>query len=137
METGPRQMEKDPRVLKLKSRKRGMWHQSRGDRLGEPSRWFKWSRKIRRKRARVAPGLVEKRPREEDERRYNATIVVATTSCGIARNGRKLKRSFVPPQETENPAPFTHTNGSLGWSPWISRRQRGRRQRYVIAERRQ
>ena len=85
--------------------------------MGEPSRWFKWSRKIRRKRAKVARGLVEKRPREEDERRYNATIVVATTSCGIVRSGKKLKRSFVPPRETENPAPFAHTDGSPGWNP--------------------
>ena len=89
-----------------------MWHRSRGARMGEPSRWFKWSRKIRRKRAKVARGLVEKRPREEDERRYNATIVVATTSCWIARSGRKLKRSFVPPRETENLAPFAHMDMS-------------------------
>ena len=115
VERGPRQVE--PKVLKTKNRKRGMWRRSRGARLGEPSRWFKWSRKIRRKRAKVAWGLVEKGPREEDERRYKATIVVVTTSCGIVRSGRKLKRSFVPPREIENLAPFAHTDRSPGGNP--------------------
>ena len=127
-------MEKDTRVLKVKNRKRGMWHKLRGARLGEPFRWFKWSRNIRRKRVRVAQGLVEKRPREEDERRYNASIVVGTTFCGIAWRGKKLKRSFIPPRETENPGPFTHTDKSPGWNPWITRGQRGRQQGYVTAE---
>ena len=47
---------------------------------------------------------------------FNATIVVATISCGIARNGKKLKKSFAPPREKISPAPFAHTNGSPGWN---------------------
>ena len=117
VEMGPRQVERDPRFLKIKNRKKGMWRKLRGARLGEPPRWFRWSKNILKKRARVARGLVEKRPREEDERMYNATIVMATTSCKIARSGKKLKRSFVPPRETENPASFAHMDGSPGWNP--------------------
>ena len=80
---------------------------------------------------------MEKRPRGEDEGKCNATIVVATTSCGIARSGRKLRRNFVLPREKSSPAPFTHTDGSSGWNPWTdSRRQRGMRQGNIAAERR-
>ena len=58
----------------------------------------------------------------------SATIVVVTTSCGIARSGWKLKRNFVPPWEKTSPAPFAHMDGSPGWNLWTnSRRQRGRR----------
>ena len=35
---------------------------------------------------------VEKRPKGKDERGFNATIVVVTTSCGSARSGKRLKR---------------------------------------------
>ena len=66
---------------------------------------------------------MERRPKEGDEGRFNATIVVATTSCGIARNGRKLKRNFVPPWEKTSPATFAHMDGSLGWHPWIDSRR--------------
>ena len=50
---------------------------------------------------------VEKRPRGEDGGKCSATIVVATTSCGIARSGRKLRRNFVLPREKSSPAPFS------------------------------
>ena len=65
--------------------------------------------------------------RGEDGKRFNATIVVATTSCEIARSGRKSKRNSVPPREKISAAPFAHTDGTPGWNPWAIREQRGRR----------
>ena len=55
---------------------------------------------------------VERRPRGEDEGKCNATIVVANTSCEIARSGRKLRRNFVLPRVKSSPTPFAHTDGS-------------------------
>ena len=62
---------------------------------------------------------MEKRPRGEDEKRFNATIVVVTTSCGIARSGKKSKRNFVPPWEKTQPSPLLpirtgHGDGTPG-----------------------
>ena len=114
VEMGPRLQAKDPKSSK--TRKREMWHRSRGARLGGPSRWSKLGKNNSQRRARAARAQVERRPREEDERKCNATIVVATTSCGIVMSGKKLKRNFVPPWEKTSPAPFAHTDGSLGWN---------------------
>ena len=47
----------------------------------------------------------------------NTTIVVEIISCVIARNGRKLRRSSVPPREKSSQAPFAHMDGSPGWNP--------------------
>ena len=80
-----------------------------------------------RRRARADQAQVERRPRGEDGKRFNATIVVVTTSCEIARSGRKSKRNSVPPREKISPAPFAHTDGTPGWNPWTIREQRGRR----------
>ena len=66
--------------------------------------------------------MVEKGPRGEDEGRFNATIVVVNTSCGIARSGKSSKRNFVPPCEKTSPGPFAHIDRSPGWNPYISRR---------------
>ena len=119
VETGPRQVKRDPR--NSKTRKRGCRRRSKGVRLGELSRWSKWLKNRSRRRARAARAQVERRPRGEDGKRFNATIVVATTSCWIARSGKKSKRNFIPPQEKTSPAPFTHMDGSLGWNPWTTR----------------
>ena len=48
----------------------------------------------------------ERRSKEEDGRKSSATIVVATTSCGTVRRGRKSRRNFVLPREKSSPAPF-------------------------------
>ena len=74
-----------------------------------------------KRRARADRALVERRPRGEDGKRFNATIVVVTISCEIARNGRKSKRNSVPPQEKISPALFAQMDGSLGWNPWTTR----------------
>ena len=72
---------------------------------------------------------MEKGPGDEDGDVSSATIVAETIPCGIASNGRRLRKSSVPLGETNNPAPFTHTDGPLGWDSWIdTRRQRGRQQ---------
>ena len=44
VETGPREVEveKDPKGLKTKNRKKGMWRRLRGARLGGLSEWFDW-----------------------------------------------------------------------------------------------
>ena len=62
---------------------------------------------------------MERRPSEQDEERYNATIVVASISCKIARSGRRSRRSFIPPREIESPAPFAHIDGSPKWNPGV------------------
>ena len=85
--------------------------------MGGPSKWSRWLKNRSRKRARVVWAMVERRPRGEVASRFNATIVVGTISCRIARNGKKLKRSFVPPREKISPAPFVHMEGSPGWNP--------------------
>ena len=72
--------------------------------------------RMSQRRAGVVKALVERRPREEDGSVFNATIVVETISCEIVRNGRRSRRSTVPPQGPESPAPFAHMDGSLGWS---------------------
>ena len=64
----------------------------------------------------MARARVERRPRGEDGKRFNPIIVVATTSCEIARSGRKSKRNSVPLWEKISPAPFAHTEGSPGWN---------------------
>ena len=66
------------------------------------------------KKGKGGRAQVEKRPRGEDGKRFNATIVVVTTSCGIARSGKKSKRNFVPPWEKTSLAPFAHMDGRLG-----------------------
>ena len=125
VEMGPRQLKRDPR--NSKRRKRGCPHRSKGVRLGEPSRQSRLLKNHSRRRARADQAQVERRQKGEDGKRFNATIVVATTSCKIARSGGKSKRNSVPPREKINPAPFPHTDGSPGWNPWIIREQRGRR----------
>ena len=125
VETGPRRVERDPRNLKI--RKRGCWRKSKVVRLGGPSKWSKLLKNRSKRRARVAWARVERRPRGEVASGFNATIVVVTISCGIARNGKKLKKSFAPPREKISPAPFAHMDGSPGWKPWTTRKQRGRR----------
>ena len=112
---GPRLEEKDPKSLK--ARKRVVWRKSKGVNLGGPSRWSKWLKNSNKRRARVVRVLVGKRPNGEDGNGFNATIVAETTSCGIARSGRKSKKNSVLPRETESPAPFAHTDGSPGWNP--------------------
>ena len=72
----------------------------------------------------MVQAMMERRPRGELASGYNATIVVATIPCEIARNGRRLRRSFAPPWETRCLAPFAHMDGSPGWNPWITRQQR-------------
>ena len=59
----------------------------------------------------------ERRSRGENGNGYNATIVAETTSCGIKRNGKRLKKNSVLLGETESPAPFAHMDGSSGWNP--------------------
>ena len=125
VETGPRQVETDPRNLKI--RKRGCRRRSNGVRLGGPSKWSKFLKNRSRRRARVDRAQVERRQKGEDGKRFNATIMVATTSCEIEGSGKKSKRNFFPPHEKTSPAPFAHTNGSPRWNPWTTRQQRGRR----------
>ena len=60
---------------------------------------------------------VERRPRGEDKGKCNATIVVATTSCGIVRSGRKLRRNFVLPREKSSPAPSPIRTGHRDGTP--------------------
>ena len=130
METVPSQVgvERDPKSIKIKIGKRGQWCKSRGARLEELSKWSMWSKNSSQRKVRVVRAQVEKGPREEDRDVLSATIVAETISCGIARNGRRKKRNFVPPRETKSLAPFTHTDGLLGWNSYTnSRRQRGRR----------
>ena len=124
VEMGPRRVERDPRNLKI--RKRRCQCKSKGVRLGGLSRWSRLLKTHSQRTVRVARAQVERRPRGEVASGFNATIVVVTISCRIARNGKKLKRSFAPPQEKMSPAPFAHTDGSPGWNPWTTRNQRGR-----------
>ena len=51
------------------------------------------------KKGKGRSGSGRKKPKREDEGKSNATIVVAATSCGTVRTGKKLKRNFVPPGE--------------------------------------
>ena len=85
--------------------------------MRELSRWSKSSRNSSQRKARAAWAQVGKRQKEEDEKRFNATIVVATISCRVVKSGRKSKRNFVPPQEKTTLAPFAHMDGSPGWKP--------------------
>ena len=66
------------------------------------------------KKGKGSTSLGGRKTKGEDKRRFNAPIVVVITSCGIARSARRLKRNFVPLQEKTSPAPFAHTDGSLG-----------------------
>ena len=126
VETGPRRQAKDPKSLKLK--KKGNVAQVEGSSFGGTVQVVQVVKKAAKEGQGWLRAQVERRPRGEDGGKCNATIVVATTSCGIARSGRKLRRNFVPPREKTSPAPFAHTDGSPGWNPWTdSRRQRGRR----------
>ena len=61
--------------------------------------------------------MVERRPRGEVTSGYNATIVVATISCEIARNGRRLKRSFAPPQKLDALPPLPIWTGHQDGTP--------------------
>ena len=117
--------EKGPK--KFKKQKKGMSAQVEGSSSVGPSRWSRLLKNRSKRRARADRAQVERRPRGEDGKRSNATIVVVITSCEIARSGRKSKRNSVPPWEKISPAPFAHTDGSLAWNPWTTREQRGRR----------
>ena len=107
--------EKGPK--KFKKQKKGMSAQVEGSLSGETVQVVQVVKNHSRRRARADQAQVERRPRGEDGKRFNATIVVATTSCEIARSGRKSKRNSVPPREKIRPAPFTHTEGTPGWNP--------------------
>ena len=108
---------------KFKNQKKGNVAQVEGSSSGGTVQVVQAVKKQQPKKGKGGLGSgVERRPRGEDERKCNATIVVVTTSCGIARSGRKLKRNFVPLREKTSLAPFAHTDGSLGWNRWISRR---------------
>ena len=115
METGPRWVERDPRNLKI--RKRGCRRRSKGVRLGGPSRWSKLLKNSSKRRARADQAMVERRPRGEDGKRFNATIVVVTTSYGVARSGKKSKRNFVLPREKSSPAPLRPYGRVAGMEP--------------------
>ena len=117
VETRPREveMEQDPRDTKIKIGKRVQWYKSRGARLEELSKWSTWSKNSSQRKVTVVWAQVKKGPREEDGDVLSATIVAETISCGIARNGRRLKRNFVPPRETKSLAPLAHMEGPPGW----------------------
>ena len=120
VEMGPRQVEmgKDPDNIEIKNRKRVQWRRSRGARLGGPSKWSRWLRNSSQRRARLAWDPVDRRPRVEDRTGCNATIVAEITSCATARNGKKLRKSSIPPREIECPAPspvwMGHRDGTSG-----------------------
>ena len=124
VEMGPRQVGRDPRNLKIR---KGDVSVGLREFVWGTVRWSRLLKNYNKRRARVAQARMERRPRREVASGFNATIVVATISCRIARNGKKLKTSFAPPREKISLAPFAHTDGSLGWNPWITRKQRGRR----------
>ena len=127
METGPRQMVRDPESSKI--RKKGIWHRSRGAHLGRPSRWSRSWKNHSQRRAKVVWARVEKRPKGEDERRFNATIVVVTTSCGIARSGKRLKRNLVSLREkTSRPPSPIWTGHQYGTPRSIEDREGGDRE---------
>ena len=111
---------------KYKNQKKGMSMQVEGSSPGGLFKWSNPSRNNTQRKARVARAWVERRPRGEDGKRFSATIVVVTTSCEIARSGRKSKRNSVPPREKISLAPFAHMDGTPGWNPWTIREQRGR-----------
>ena len=119
VETGPRQVgvERDLKSLKIKIRKRVMWRRSRGARLGGLSRWFKWLKNRSQRKARAAWALVQKRLRGEDGSGFNSAIVAEIISCVIARNGKRSRKSSVPPWEKTSLAPSPIHMGSLGWNP--------------------
>ena len=81
--------------------------------MGELSKWSKSSKSSPR-RARVARVRVQRRSRGDYGSGYNATFVVATTSCVNMGNRKKLKKSFTPP-DTRCPGPFAHIDNPLGW----------------------
>ena len=113
---------------KFKNQKKGSVAQVEGSSSGGTVQVVQAVKNSSQRRARAAQAQLERSQRGEDEGKCNATIVVVTTSCGIARSGRKLRRNFVFLWEKSSPAPFAHTDGSPGWKPWTdSRRQRGRR----------
>ena len=89
----------------------------KGVHLGELSKWSKLPRSDSKRTARVVHAMVEKRPRGEVVSRCNVTIMAVIISCGIARNGRKLRRSFTPPHKTKCPTTFAHIDGLLRWNP--------------------
>ena len=89
--------------------------------MGELSKWSKSSKSQSKRRARAVRAMVGKRQRGENASKCNATIVVAIISCKIARNGRKSRGSFAPPQETKCWAPSAHMDGPLGWNPWTTK----------------
>ena len=124
-EMGPRRLERDPRNLKI--RKRGCQRKSKGVRLGGLSRWSRLLKNRNKRRARGVWAMVQRRLRGEVASGFNAAIVVATISYGIARNRKKSKRSFTPPREKSSLGPFVHMDGSLGWNPWTTREQKGKR----------
>ena len=72
---------------------------------------FQWSKINRSKvRARDARAISRRiRNAEEGSSKANATIVVAIMRCGIAKNGRILRRNFNP-WETDCPVHFAHAN---------------------------
>ena len=92
---GAKAGEKGPK--KFKKQKKGMSAQVEGSSSGGTVQVVQVVKNHNKKRARVVRALVERRPRGEDGKRCNATIVVATTSCEIVRSGRKSKRNSVPP----------------------------------------
>ena len=67
-----------------------------------------------KRRARAVWAMEERRLRGEVASGFNATIVGATISYRIARNGKKSRRSFAPPQEKISPASFAHTRWVTG-----------------------
>ena len=117
VETRPKRVGRDLENLKSKIRKRVEWHRSKGVCLGELSRWSKWLKSHNKRRPRVVRAMVERRPRGEVTSGYNATIVVATISCEIARNGRRLRRRFAPAWETRCFGPIRPYRRVTGMEP--------------------
>ena len=69
------------------------------------------------KKGKGGLGTVGKRSKGEIASGYNATIVAVTICCGIARNGRKSRRSFAPPREIECQPPSPLWMGHQDRSP--------------------
>ena len=82
--TGPRWaivFEKDPKIRKIKNRKRESCRRPKGDHLGEPSKWSRSSKSNQRSaRARPTRHRVQRRPKEENVSGYSTTIVAEIIS---------------------------------------------------------
>ena len=75
--------------LRTKETKRGLLHRCREAPLGELSRLSNKSQK----EEKATAAKVKEEVNEEGRKRQIATIVVATTSYGIAESGRRLKQT--------------------------------------------